>query len=379
MKRKIFCAFLATLLAGGLCLPTQAAECSAKAALVMECATGTVLYEKNADLSLPEASTTKIMTALLVLENTSPDATVTVSPAAASVEGSQIGLAEGDTLSVRDLLYVLMLKSGNDAAVALAEHVDKSTDAFAARMNEKAARLGMVNSHFANPHGLPDDTHYTTARDLAILTAYALENPAFRQLVGTRKVTLDYHRLTIANSNRLLDSCDGVCGVKTGFTKKAGRCLVSAATRNGITLVCVTLNDPDDWDDHAALYDACFPRVDRYLLMPAKTSRLAVPAAGGKSDGILTNASALYGICIDGVPVTGTVRENLPPVLFAPAPAYRRWGFLSLETADGKVMSRSDLYLIAACETKKEEPSFARRFFRNFQSLWQIIFPKTAS
>ena len=211
--------------------------CSAKAAVVLEAASGTALYEKNADLQLPQASTTKIMTALLALEHTTPDQRFSVSALAAATEGSQMGLTEGETLSVRDLLYILMLKSGNDAAVVLAEGIGGSVEKFTALMNEKAEELHLNNTRFQNPHGLPHDQHYTTARDLAELTAVALENQRFRSLVSTKTVTLEYKHRVITNSNKILGH-EGIFGVKTGFTKVAGRCLVTAAEQKGVRLVC---------------------------------------------------------------------------------------------------------------------------------------------
>lgn len=380
--RRILCGILlSAFLLTAVPLPSsaaKAADCSAKAAVVLEPLTGTLLYAKDPDLPLPEASTTKIMTALLILETVPLTDTVTVSENAAAVEGSQLGLKAGDALSVRDLLYILMLKSGNDAAVALAEHAAGNTAAFAERMNGKAAQLGLNGTHFQNPHGLPDDSHYTTARDLATLTAYAMKNKTFRALVSTRKVKLDYHGLALVNSNRLLYTCDGACGVKTGFTKKAGRCLVSAAERNGITLICVTLNDPADWQDHAALFDTCFARVKRTETVPAGAYRVALPVAGGEKNAVLTNASPLYGIALDGVPVTAQVCEETPVCLFAPVFRYQNTGHLVLKTPEGREIDRVPLYATEGCGTKKEEPSFARRFSRKFRKLKQAFISGTA-
>ena len=198
MKRWI-CLGLSFLLAAATPLSARGEEaCSAKAAIVTEAVSGTALYEKNADLRLPEASTTKIMTALIALEESTLTHRITVSSKAAAVEGSQLGLTAGAELSVSDLLYVLMMKSGNDAAVALAEGICGSEEAFVERMNRRAEELGLKNTRFENPHGLPAEGHYTTARDLAELTAAALENEAFRKLVSTERTRLEYQNKVLS-------------------------------------------------------------------------------------------------------------------------------------------------------------------------------------
>ena len=353
-----------------------AADCSAKSALVLEAASGTVLYEKAPDLPLPEASTTKIMTALLVLENADPDALVTVSSAAAAAEGSRFGFAPGNVLSVRDLLYVLMLKSGNDAAVALAEHVDGTVERFVQRMNRKAEEWDLRATRFRNPHGLPAEGHVTTARDLARLTARAMENDAFRELVNTKKAQLTFRRQVIENSNKLLTACEGVCGVKTGFTKAAGRCLVSAARRDGVLLICVTLNDPNDWADHAALYDRCFARVRRETVIPAGTYRVTLPVPGGEREAVLVNSRDLTGITVDGTPLSASPTAALPPFLFAPVLRGKICGEVRLTTPDGAILSRSPLTAAEAVGIN-EEPSFTARCRHALNALRQALFGGT--
>ncbi len=241
---------------------------SAAAMALLDPSDGTLLAGSNADARLPMASTTKIMTALVVLERALPDATVTVPREAVGVEGSSIYLFEGEELTVRTLLYALMLSSANDAAVALALHVAGSIPAFAELMNGKALSLGLTDTHFENPHGLPAENHYTTARELALITAAAMKNPAFAEIVATKRYSVPQNgtgatRLFL-NHNRLLSSCEGVIGVKTGFTRASGRCLVSAALREGLTLIAVTLNDPNDWHDHRALYDFGFGAYEAF-------------------------------------------------------------------------------------------------------------------
>lgn len=236
---------------------------SARAAVLMT-ADGDVLFEKASDERLPMASTTKIMTALAVLENASLDDTVTVTKESAGIEGTSLYMSEGDTSTVRDLLYALMLKSANDAASALACHTSGTEADFVRLMNRKAFTLGLDGTSFSNPHGLPSDGHYTTAYDLARLTAAALENEEFRTVVSTKEyvVTLNgTDKRPVRNHNRLLFTYDGAIGVKTGFTKSSGRCLVTAAEREGVTLIAVTLDDPDDWRDHRAMLDYGFDGV----------------------------------------------------------------------------------------------------------------------
>lgn len=218
---------------------------SAKSAILIEAKTGRVLYDKNSEQKLPIASTTKIVTAITVLDNCDNlDRVVTVEKDCVGVEGTSIYLKAGERLSVRELLYGLMLRSGNDASVVLAKHTAGSVEKFCEMMNNTASKLGLKNSSFTNPHGLDSDQHYSTALDLAKITAYALNNEEFKKIVSTHSITIGDGGNTrfLQNKNKLLKNLDGCIGVKTGFTSKAGRCLVSAAERNGLRLVCVVLN-----------------------------------------------------------------------------------------------------------------------------------------
>ena len=236
---------------------------SARCAIVMDADTGEVLYEKEADRRSLIASTTKIMTGYLVCRGMDLAAEVTVPAEAVGLEGSSMYLREGETLTGRDLLYGMLLHSGNDAAEALALLCAGSEAAFVAQMNETAAALGLTQTHFSNPHGLDSEENYSTARDLARLAAAALKEPLFRRVASTRTVTVAGDRV-LTNHNRLLWQYEGCVGVKTGYTRAAGRILVSAARRGGRTLICVTLNDPNDWQDHCALLDAGFSHGTRH-------------------------------------------------------------------------------------------------------------------
>lgn len=235
---------------------------SAKSAVLIDASDGRVIFEKNARVRMPMASTTKIMTALLALEKGDPDEVVAVPAEAVGVEGSSIYLRGGERLTLGELLYAVMLASANDAATAVAVHIGGSVDGFADMMNERAAELGLSDTHFMNPHGLDAEGHYTSAYDLARLAAKALENEAFLRVVSTVRCKISGSEAGsvrwLLNHNRLLRTYPGSIGVKTGFTKKCGRCLVSAAERGGLRLVCVTLSAPDDWNDHARLLDYGF-------------------------------------------------------------------------------------------------------------------------
>lgn len=243
-------------------LPSPPTGISARGAVLMEASSGDVVFAQNPNAKLPMASTTKIMTALVALEALPLNKTVTIPKAAVGIEGSSIYLCEGETLTVEQLLYALLLASANDAAVAIAIAVSGSVEAFAEVMNSRAQDLGLTSTHFVNPHGLDDPNHYTTPRELAMITREALQNPDFRRICSTQRKTIPLHgeegvRLLI-NHNKLLKSYEGCIGVKTGYTKKTGRCLVSAAEREGVTLIAVTLGAPDDWRDHTAMLDYGF-------------------------------------------------------------------------------------------------------------------------
>jgi len=263
-------------------LPTQI---SAQSAVLLRADTGEILYKHNADAVRPMASTTKIMTALVALELLSPETPVKIPPEAVGIEGSSIYLTEGEILTLEELLYALMLSSANDAAVAIAVACSGSVDTFAERMNQKAKDLGLANTHFTNPHGLDDPNHHTTAYELGLIAREALSHDSLKAIISTKRKTIPHNgddgvRLLL-NHNKLLASYDGAVGVKTGFTKKSGRCLVSAASREGITLIAVTLNAPDDWHDHTALLDYGFSLYEQITLCTDGELEIPLPVVGG--------------------------------------------------------------------------------------------------
>ena len=271
---------------------------SAKSAVLIDGESGELLCSKNPDERLPMASTTKIMTALVAIEEGDLSSVVEIPREAVGVEGSSIYLYEGEKLTLEQLLYAVLLESANDAATAVAIHIGGSVESFAALMNEKAAELHLENTHFENPHGLDSEQHYTTARELAIIASEAMKNPKLREIASTKKITIPLNntegvRLLI-NHNRLLKSYEGAIGVKTGYTKKSGRCLVSAAERDGLTLICVTLSAPDDWRDHTALLNYGFDNYESRVLCKEGELLHLLPTVGGESDHVtLTNTSEI--------------------------------------------------------------------------------------
>ena len=246
------------MLAAAVFLPLGTKAVSAKRAYLLDGVSGRVLYERNPNERSLIASTTKIMTALIVCEQCNVLDRMRIPKEAVGIEGSSMYLQEGEVLTLQELLYGLMLSSGNDAAVALAIYCGGTVEGFAELMNDKARILGLKNTHFENPNGLDSPGHYSTARDLAVLAAYAMENPIFRKTVSTKQLHMGQRYLT--NHNKLLWRVEGADGVKTGYTRAAGRILVSSATRNNRRLLAVTIDAPDDWNDHAALLEEGFSR-----------------------------------------------------------------------------------------------------------------------
>ncbi|HIQ67287.1 MAG TPA: D-alanyl-D-alanine carboxypeptidase [Candidatus Faecousia excrementigallinarum] len=268
------------ILAAILFLPVKAGAISAECAILIDAQTGRVLYEKKAEEKSLIASTTKIMTALVICEQTNVLDRVKIPKEAVGIEGSSMYLKEGEVLTVQELLYGLMLQSGNDAAVALAIYCGGTVEGFTELMNDKAHRLGMTQSHFANPNGLDSPGNYSTARDMAILTAYAMQNPIFAQTVSTKTITIGERCLR--NHNKLLWQLEGANGVKTGYTKAAGRILISSVTRMGRQLIAVTFNDPNDWQDHKDLIEDGFSRFTVQKLIHQGQTLGQLELAGGQ-------------------------------------------------------------------------------------------------
>ena len=288
MKCKIFC-FCLLFFVFNIIFSADAAslQVSANSAVLICADTAQILYEHNAKEKLSMASTTKIMTALLAVEAVSMQAEITVGNEVLHVDGSSLGLKPGDRICMYDLLVGLMLSSGNDAANAVAAAVSGSVEAFVELMNRRAAALGMKDTFFVTPSGLDDDNHYSTAYDMALLTREALQNEVFANVVSqyTATINIGNKRIWLKNHNRLLQSYSGLIGVKTGFTKKSGRCLVTAAQRDGIRLIAVTLSAPDDWNDHRTLLDYGFSVAESFLAFES-APQYSVDVVGGTESSV---------------------------------------------------------------------------------------------
>lgn len=293
MKKLII--FLALLLAINVFIPKGFAianfQTSAKAMELIEKTTGRVIYSKNSDEKLPMASTTKIVTALTVLENCDNlDEIVNVDDRAIGVPGTSIYLIKGEKLTIRELLYGMMLVSGNDAATALAYHISDSIEAFCALMLETAKRAGATNSSFSNPHGLDEEGHYTTAHDLALITAKALSNQTFAEIVSTKECKISGNEKApvryLKNKNKLLNSFEGATGVKTGFTDDAGRCFVGSAERDETEFVCVILNCGPMFEECATLLEEAFKEYKLIEIVPPYNYIRRVGVIDGKEESL---------------------------------------------------------------------------------------------
>ena len=317
------------MLAAILVFSFPARAISAQNAILMDCTTGRILYGKQIDKRSLIASTTKIMTALVVCEQCNVLDRVKIPKEAVGIEGSSIYLQEGEILTVQELLYGMMLHSGNDAAVALAIYCGGTVEGFAEMMNDKARVLGLKNTHFENPNGLDGEHHYSTARDLGTLAAYAMENPIFAKTVSTKTVKAGERYLR--NHNKLLWQLEGADGVKTGYTKAAGRILVSSAQRCGRRLVVVTINDPNDWKDHIALMEDGFSQYADRVIVEKDQIMGTVEIAGGAWDTVELIAKEGFSYFLS---------DGECPQVYLPAP-----GFVYAPVAEGQDAGFAEIYL----------------------------------
>lgn len=297
-----------------VCRADDTPQISAECAVVAD-GSGELLFEKEPDKRMLIASTTKIMTALVTLENCDIYEAVEIAPESVGVEGSSIYLKNGEKVTVLELLYGVLLESGNDAAAALAYHVAGGIAEFAEMMNERAGSLGLDNTHFTNPHGLDDEGHYSSAADLAIIMAEAIKNDAFRRITSTKSVSIGGR--TFSNHNKLLSSYSGVFGGKTGYTKSAGRILVTCCERDGLCLICVTINAPDDWTDHATLYDWAFGRFKSERVTDAGTVFYKMPVISGTEEYVEVTAERELTLTVLSGDEVKT-RVILPKFVYAP-------------------------------------------------------------
>ncbi len=348
-------------------------DVSAYAAVLMCVDNGEVLYSKNADKSLSMASTTKIMTSLLALEYPSPDLEISVTDEMVRVEGTSMGLQAGDSVSLRELVYGMLLQSGNDAANAVAYVLGGDTERFSQLMNERASQIGMKNTNFVTPSGLDDENHYSTAYDMALLASECIKNPEFAFICSQKRASLTYgnppYLRTLTNHNRLLWMYDDSVGIKTGFTKKSGRCLVSAAERNGITLVAVTLKAPDDWNDHIAMFEYGFSKC-KGAEFTCDLSGVMLNVAGGTKNRI----SVRLADTVDFVSGESTeVRIMIPPFVYAPVADGEKVG-KAVFFSDGRVVGET--FILASEDV---EFSVVLQEQQNSKNIFSIIYEKIFS
>ncbi len=336
---------------------------SADSAVVMVAATGEVLYSKNEYKKRGIASTTKIMSCIVALENASLCDVATASIEDVTVEGTSMGLKSGDTVCVDALIKGMLLESGNDAANVTASFVAGGKEQFSILMNEKAKELGMMNTSFKNPSGLTEEGHYSCAYDMALLGSYAIKNFVFRSICSLPKCAVTIgnpgYETTLYNHNKLLSRYDGAFGIKTGFTKASGRCLVSAVDRGGVMLVAVTLNAYDDWNDHIKLYDYCFSLVSSSKADIAVESIMLPVVNSDKKSVKLMLSRDIF------IPYSKTVPQYtttyfLPQFCYANIKKGDYVGWVELHTADGIFIGKS--YIVAGenAEAVKTEPQLSQ-------------------
>ncbi|MBQ8837100.1 MAG: D-alanyl-D-alanine carboxypeptidase [Clostridia bacterium] len=337
---------------------------SAKSAILINADTGEAVAEYNADEKLGMASTTKIMTAVIAIESGKLDEKCIIPKEAIGVEGSSLYLQSGESMTLRELVTGLMLRSANDAAEAIAVIVGGSVDNFVAMMNEKATELGLYNTHFCNPHGLSSDEHYTTARELALITAYALKNETFCEICSTQSATLPGVEAPryVANHNKMLKLYDDVYGVKTGFTKATGRCLVTAAKRDGVNLIAVTLNAPDDWNDHRSLLDYGFAELECVSLAKAGDQVAALPILGGDKDSVTVYVKEDISACLNKSRGSIVERIELNRPKFAPVYAGEEVGRI-VYLLDGKEIASSPLCTAKFVGARSQNKTFLEKIF----------------
>ena len=344
--------------------PSHAYTVSAKGYVIINADTCEVLAGDNIHRKLSMASTTKIMTAIILAEENTPDKEITATEEMVTVEGSSMGLLPGDRVSYYELMVGMLLPSVNDAANCAAIAVAGSVEKFAEMMNKKAEEIGMENTHFVTPSGLDDDEHYSTAYDMAILTAYALKNDCFREIVSQPSITVTYgnppYQRTLYNHNKLLNTYDNCIGVKTGFTKKSGRCLVSAAEKDGCKDIAVTLNAPSDWNDHKYLLDyglGCLSRQDVTYNLPVT----AVPAVGGTADFVTVSTERFMCGCTENSKNKITADYEILPFTYAPVNPGQTVGKVNYYYKN-KLIHSSDILTVNEVKKAEYNPSFKQRF-----------------
>ena len=336
---------------------------SARGYALVEASSGRLIEGGNVDMKLPMASTTKIMTGLLSCESGKLDTVITIPAEALRIEGSSMYLTPGEKLTLREITYGLLLESGNDAANVIAYTLAGSVADFAVMMNNRARELGLKNTNFTNPAGLDIGEHCTTALDLARLGAAAMKNPTFREIVSTYKIRIPYNGIKdgrlLVNHNEMLNIYQGTIGIKTGYTRKSGRCLVTCAERNGVMIVAATLNGHDDWGDHTALLNNGFAKLKRYRLF-AVEPHLTVPVVGGKTGEVRCSYQSGLEAALTQEEIPRVKMEcTLPKFCYAPVTAGDKLGTITF-TLDGCVLGETEV--LANENVARETPNRFKEF-----------------
>ena len=360
MKRLI-AGMTAALLAVILIFSVPSYGISAKSAILADCTTGRTLYSRDMDRRSLIASTTKIMTALIVCEQCNILDRMKVPKEAVGIEGSSLYLQEGEVLTVQELLYGMMLHSGNDAAVALAIYCGGTVENFVQLMNDKARTLGLRNTHFENPNGLDSAQHYSTAADLSVLASYAMKNPLFEKIVSTKTVKIGQRYLK--NHNKLLWMVEGVDGIKTGYTKAAGRILVSSAIRDNRRLVAVTICAPNDWQDHTQLLEIGFSQYETRTVIEKDTVLGVTEIAGGLCDSVelIANEPFVYALRHDEEP---RIVLPSPGFVYAPVAMGQNAGYAQIYLGDQRIGAIELVFGQTVEQETSEEPNKWDRLFK---------------
>ena len=342
---------------------------TATSAIVIEASTGHVIYARNPDGPMFPASTTKIMTLILALERGGLDEIVTVGENAFNTQGSTLWLDTGERIPLQDLLYGMMMVSANDASVAIAEHIDGNVANFAAHMTQRAKELGATNTNFTNPHGLPDDNHYTSARDLALITLHGLKLSGFEQIVTTTEMAFgwihDDNNKTIRTENQLLWTYNGCNGVKTGYTERAGRCVVCSAKRNGIQLISVVLDGLYMWNDSIILLDYGFENVSTETLVKSDEVIKTLPIISGRRKSMPVKTAGEIIVPVFKNHDAYEIQYDMPEVLNAPITNGETIGKVRV-IIDGREIATTDIVTTADVEQK----SFFRLILKQFQEIF---------
>ncbi|MEG1886590.1 MAG: D-alanyl-D-alanine carboxypeptidase family protein [Oscillospiraceae bacterium] len=364
---RILLVLLAVVLAFPATLAQAECSVSAQSAILINAATGTVIYSKNPNAKMPMASTTKIMTGLILAEQETPERQIKVTREMVTVEGSSMGLMPEDTISFEALLAGLLLCSGNDAANTIAMAIGGNLENFAKIMNHRALRLHMDNTNFVTPSGLDHDEHYTTAYDMSLLAREAMSNKLFRNTAGSKAMTVSYgnppYKRTLTNHNKLLSLYSGAIGVKTGFTQKSGRCLVSMAERDSMELIAVTLNAPDDWNDHIAMFEYGFKQLEPDDITYQFTDD-TLPVVGGTCQRVRINVPIRKIGLMESEKNKISSKVSVPPFVYAPTRIGDKIGEVTYYMGKTKVSS-DDILLQGDIEVK---------YIR--QGLWERLWSK---